>query len=309
MAKILVNDGMAVEGAQMLRDAGHVLEMEKVPQAELIDELGKYDAIIVRSATNVRKKHIEAAPRLKLIGRSGVGLDNIDVDYAKEMGVEVVNTPAASSDSVAEIVLAHMFALSRSIIASNLTMRNSEWNKKQYKGVELAGKTLGIVGFGRIGRSLAQKACALGMKVIGYHRSAIDTEFEVTNNLENMLPKCDYITLHVPSQNKYLVDAEFISMMKDGAFLINCARGGVVDEKALLHALNSEKLRGAGIDVFEVEPATNMELVNHPKISVTPHIGGSTVEAQTRIGKELATKVIKYFKGFNTKKMQLRDDP
>ncbi len=297
MAKILVNDGMAPEGAEMLKNAGHELVMDKVPQENLAAELNNYDAIFVRSATKVRQEHIDAAPNLKLVGRGGVGLDNIDVDYAKGKGVEIVNTPAASSDSVAEMVLAHMFSLSRWLFISNVTMRNGEWNKKQYKGLELAGKTLGVVGFGRIGQSLAKKAAALGMKVIGYDIIDVDTEFEFTKDLDGLLPKCDYLSLHVPSLGKPLVDAEFISKMKDGAFLINCARGGVVDEKALVDALNSEKIWGAGVDVFAVEPAENKELVNHPKVSVTPHIGGSTTEAQARIGTELAQKVINFFEG------------
>ncbi|MDP8205556.1 MAG: D-2-hydroxyacid dehydrogenase [Candidatus Electryonea clarkiae] len=297
MAKILVNDGMSADGAQILIDAGHELTMDKVPQENLSAELNNFDAIFVRSATKVRQENIDAAPNLKLIGRGGVGLDNIDVDYAKSKGIEIVNTPAASSDSVAEMVLGHMFAVSRWIFISNVTMRNGEWNKKAYKGVELAGKTLGVVGFGRIGQSLAKKATALGMKVIGYDVIDVETDFEFSKDLDSVLPQCDYISLHVPSLGKPLVDAEFIAKMKDGAFLINCARGGVVDEKALVDALNSEKLWGAGVDVFEVEPATNMDLINHPKVSVTPHIGGATTEAQSRIGTELATKVKNFFDG------------
>ncbi|MBZ0263313.1 D-2-hydroxyacid dehydrogenase [bacterium] len=297
MAKILVNDGISAEGAEILKKAGHELTMDKVEQDNLEAELGKFDAILVRSATKVRQNHIDASPSLKLIGRGGVGLDNIDVAYAKGKGIEIVNTPAASSDSVAELVLAHMFALCRFIVPANLTMRNGEWNKKQYKGIEVAGKTLGVVGFGRIGQSLAKKAQALGMKVIGYDVIDVECDFEVefSKDLDAVLAKSDFISLHVPSLGKPLVDADFIAKMKDGAMLLNCARGGVVDEAALLTALDSGKLAGAGVDVFEVEPATNDALINHTKVSVTPHIGAATTEAQARVGNELATKVVNYF--------------
>ena len=299
MAKILVNDGISSEGGQILRDAGHELTMEKVEQENLKAELGNFDGILVRSATKVRTEHIDAAPNLKLIGRGGVGLDNIDVDYAKSKGIEIINTPAASSDSVAELVLAHIFALSRFIVQANLTMRNKEWNKKQYKGVELAGKTLGVIGFGRIGQSLAKKAIALGMKVIAYDVIDIETDIdcEFTRDLDKAISAADYISLHVPNLGKPLADSDFIAGMKDGAYLINAARGGVVDEKALVKALDDGKLSGAAVDVFEVEPAVNMELINHPKVSVTPHIGASTKEAQARVGRELATKVNNFFAG------------
>ncbi len=297
MAKILVNDGISKQGEQILRDAGHELQMTKVEQDNLINELKNYDAILVRSATKVRTEHIDASPNLKLVGRGGVGLDNIDVAYAREKGIEIVNTPAASSDSVAEMALAHMFALSRWVFISNVTMRNGEWNKKQYKGIELAGKTLGIVGFGRIGQSLAKKATALGMKVIGYDIVDVETEFEFTKDIDSMLPKCDFLSLHVPFTGAPVVDAAFIAKMKDGAFLIDCARGGVVDEDALVDALDSEKLWGAALDVFAKEPAANEKVLNHPKISLSPHVGGSTVEAQNRVGFELATKVVNFFAG------------
>lgn len=298
MAKILVNDGIAPIGEKILRDAGHELEMTKVPQDNLAAELGKYDAILVRSATKVRTEHIDAAPSLKLIGRGGVGLDNIDVDHAKSKGIEVANTPGASSDSVAELALAHMFALSRFIVASNLTMRNGEWNKKQYKGRELAGSTIGIVGFGRIGQALARKAAAFGMKVIGYDIVDVDTDFEFTKDLNKVLADADYVSIHIPKiGDKPVVDASFFAKMKDGAYLINAARGGVMDEDALIDALDSGKLAGAGVDVFAVEPATNEALINHPKVSVTPHIGASTVQAQDRVGEELANKVVAFFKG------------
>lgn len=298
MAKILVNDGIAPVGEKMLRDAGHELEMNKVEQDKLADEIGKYDAILVRSATKVRREHIDAAPNLKVIGRGGVGLDNIDVEYARSKGIEVINTPAASSDSVAELALAHMFALSRFLVAANITMRNGEWNKKKYKGRELGGSRLAVVGFGRIGQSLATKAKALGMDVVGYDIMDMDTDFEFTKDLDEALKDADYVSLHIPKVgDKPVVDADFIAKMKDGAFLINAARGGVVDEDALVDALDSGKLAGAGVDVFAVEPAENKKLVNNPKVSVTPHIGASTVQAQSRVGEELAQKVNAALKG------------
>ncbi|MCB2199188.1 D-2-hydroxyacid dehydrogenase [bacterium] len=298
MAKILVNDGMEASGAQMLRDAGHELEMTKVPQENLVAELGNYDAIFVRSATQVRQEHIDAAPNLKLIGRGGVGLDNIDVDYAKSKGIEVVNTPAASSDSVAELAIAHMFALARNVAAANVTMRKGEWNKKAYKGFELAGKTLGVVGFGRIGQSLARKAIALGMRVVAYDVIDVKTDLPVQMKaLEDVLGEADLVSLHVPNKNALTIDAGLLAKMKDGAYIINCARGGVIDEAALMDALNSGKIAGAGLDTFDNEPTPNADLVNHPKVSVTPHIGAATGEAQLRVGTELATKVANFFAG------------
>jgi len=298
MAKILVNDGIEESGARILSEAGHELEMTKVPQEELAAELNKYDAIFVRSATQVRKEHIDAAPNLKLIGRGGVGLDNIDVDYAKSKGIEVVNTPAASSDSVAELALAHMFALARHVAHANVTMRKGEWNKKKYNGFELAGKTLGVVGFGRIGQALARKAIALGMRVVAFDVIDVKTDLPVTmKSLDAVLAEADLVSLHVPNKKALTVDAELLAKMKDGAYIINCARGGVVDEAALLDALNSGKLAGAGLDTFDNEPTPNGDLVNHPKVSVTPHIGAATGEAQERVGSELGTKVANFFAG------------
>jgi D-3-phosphoglycerate dehydrogenase len=297
MAKILVNDGISAEGEKILKAAGHQVEMTKVEQENLKNELKNYDAILVRSATKVRAEHIEAAPNLKLIGRGGVGLDNIDVDVAKSKGIAVINTPAASSDSVAELALAHMFALARWIPNANVTMRKGEWNKKQYKGIELAGKTLLIVGFGRIGQALARMGAALGMHIIGYDVIDVKTDYEFTRDLDSALPKADFVSLHVPKLGKPLADGAFIGKMKDGAYLINCSRGGVVDETALVSALDSGKLSGAGLDVFEQEPPENAALVNHAKISVTPHIGAQTAEAQARVGKELAQLVVDFFAG------------
>lgn len=297
MAKILVNDGISAEGQEILKSAGHEIELTKVEQDDLKDQLGNFDAILVRSATKVRAEHIDAAPSLKLIGRGGVGLDNIDVDHAKSKGIEVINTPAASSDSVAELVLAHMFALARFVNISNVTMRAGEWNKKAYKGIELAGKTLLVIGFGRIGQSLASKAAALGMKVIGSDVIDVETEFEFTKDLDSVLDVADFISLHVPNLGKPLVDAAFLGKLKEGTILINCARGGVADEEAVLAALEDGVLGGYGVDVYETEPTDNSALLAHPKVSATPHIGASTGEAQARVGRELAQKVVDFFAG------------
>ena len=232
-----------------------------------------------------------------MVVRAGVGIDNIDVAAAKEAGIEVRNTPNASSDSVAELALAHMFAVARCVGTSNYTMRNGEWNKKKYEGVEIGGKTLGIIGMGRIGRALANKATALGMTVVynDMFGKQDDLVYDFLD-LNDLLKVSDFISLHVPYDKNAgaLIGQEQLNIMKDGSYIINCARGKVVDEAALLEALNSGKIAGAGIDVFEIEPNTNETLVNHPRVSCTPHIGASTLEAQDRIGEEVVS-VIKNF--------------
>ncbi|MCB2211276.1 D-2-hydroxyacid dehydrogenase [bacterium] len=299
MAKILVNDGISKQGEQILRDGGHEVEMTKVEQDNLLAELPNFDAILVRSATKVRTEHIDASPNLKLIGRGGVGLDNIDVDHAKSKGIEVVNTPAASSDSVAELVLTHMFNLARFGHAANVTLRKSEWNKKQYKGIELAGRTLGIIGFGRIGQSLGRKAVALGMKVVAYDVVDVKVDYDatITKSMDDVLAAADFVSVHVPNKNFLEMKAEHFNKMKDGAYIINCARGGVLNEADLLAALNSGKLAGAGLDTYDNEPTPNADLLNHPNVSCTPHIGAATTDAQGRVGLELATKVVNFFAG------------
>lgn len=297
--KILLNDGLSAEGTKMLRDAGFEVDDKNIPQDQLAARLGEFDAITVRSATKVRKEHIDGGlPRLKCIVRGGVGVDNIDVAHAESKGVKVFNTPAASSASVAELALAHMFAVSRFIVPSNLTMRAGEWNKKKYKGVELTGKTLGILGIGRIGKELAIRGLALGMKVIAYdpYVKSIDINVKLVSK-DEVLKQSDYISLHIPSDpSGFVISTSEFDKMKNGSYLINCARGGTVDEKAILAALDSGKLAGAGIDVFIGEPEPMKELINHPKVSVTPHIGASTNEAQFRIGLEVAQILIDFFK-------------
>ncbi|MBM3327573.1 MAG: 3-phosphoglycerate dehydrogenase [Calditrichaeota bacterium] len=297
--RILINDGLSAEGIAMLRNAGFTVDDIKIPQEELPAKIAPYDCIVVRSASKVTKEVIDAGKDLKVIVRGGVGVDNIDVKHAESKGIKVMNTPTASSASVAELALAHMFALSRSFVDANLTMRAGQWEKKKYaKGLELGGKTLGILGIGRIGKELAKRALALGMKVIAYDPLVknIDLDVKLVSK-EEVLKDSDFISLHIPKQPEgYAIGKEEIAQMKNGAYLINCARGGTVCEGALLEALNSGKLAGAGIDVFEKEPTDNLELVKHPKVSVTPHIGASTVEAQDRVGAEVAKLLKEFFK-------------
>lgn len=300
--KILITDGISETGAKMLQDAGHEVVQQKLSPEELLQQIGEYDAILVRSATKVRQDAIDAGSKLKVIGRGGVGLDNIDVAYAKDKGIQVVNTPGASSVSVAELAIAHMFAASRFVGISNVEMRKGEWPKKAYsKGIELTGKTLGLFGFGNIGRETAKRALGLGMRVIATDPFVKETDMDVTlASKDEVLAQADYISLHIPfikEEGPTIGAAEF-AKMKDGVVLVNCARGGVVVEKDLVTALNSGKVRSAGVDVYENEPVTEAqtELVNHPAVSVTPHIGASTVEGQGRVGVEIAERVIEALK-------------
>ena len=299
MVRILASDGIDKSAAAKLRESGFELVEQFYEPEQLGEELKNYDVLVVRSATKVRKPVIDAAVkggRLKLVIRAGVGVDNIDVAYAMENGIKVTNTPNSSSASVAELAIGHMFALARFIAASNVTMREGKWEKKKYKGIELAGKTLGLVGFGRISREVAKKAEALGMTVLytDIIGEAQNCTYEYCQ-FADVLKRSDFLSLHVPFTGKPVIGADEIAMMKDGAYLINCARGGVVSEKALLDALNSGKIAGAGIDVFEEEPSKNLDLINHPNVSVTPHIGASTSEAQKRIGEETASIIIEFF--------------
>lgn len=294
MLKILVTDGIDNSAVRELETLGHEVYEKFYEPDKLRDVIKYYDIIIVRSATSIRKAIIDSAAetgKLKMIIRAGVGVDNIDIIYAEDKGIKVRNTPNSSSSSVAELVLAHIFSLARFVGISNVTMRAGQWNKTKYKGIELSGKTLGLIGFGRISLMLAKKASALGMNIIYTNRSGPKEDYPEYSymELDELLKKSDFVSIHTPAMKdgKALMDREKISIMKDGSYLINCARGGVVDELALLDALNSRKLSGAAIDVFQVEPPSNLELLNHPNVSVTPHIGGSTNEAQMRIGAEV----------------------
>ena len=293
--RILVTDGMDKDALQTLKDNGHeVVEQFYAPE-ELGAALKEFDAVVVRSATKVRANHIDEAKggKLKLIIRGGVGVDNIDVKYAEAAGITVKNTPRASSQSVAELAMAHMFACARFISIAGHTMREDKWEKKAYgKGIELQGKTLGIVGFGRIGQHLGVMAKAIGMNVIAediFHIPGIEEKLGIPYvELDELLAKSDFISVHAPAvDGGALINAETIAKMKDGVTIINTSRGTNVDEAALLAGLESGKVRSAGLDVYANEPATNKALYSHPMVSCTPHIGAATKEAQTRIGTEI----------------------
>lgn len=299
--KILANDGMDKSGVDELLALGHVVDTNHYEGEELIAQLKDTDVIVIRSATKLRKDLIDQVKgsRVKLFIRAGVGIDNIDHVYAKENGIEVKNTPNSSSAAVAELAIGHMFTLARHLHISNVTMRNGEWNKKHYSGIEIAGKTLGLVGMGRISYEVAVRAKALGMHVVYTNRRGKLAEYPDFEYLtmEELLKASDFISLHIPFDKVAgaTIGAQEFAMMKDGVYLINTARGGVVCEKALLEALNSGKVAGAGIDVFEEEPTKNIELVQHPKVSATPHIGASTGEAQKRIGEETIAVIRSFF--------------
>ncbi len=312
--KILANDGIDAQGKQLLEKAGFVIITEKVAQEALANAINDngYAGLTVRSATKVRKDVIDACPNLKLIGRGGVGMDNIDVEYAKSKGIAVVNTPAASSLSVAELVFGHLFTIVRFLQDSNRLLpvkgeTDFDTLKKKYAGgIELSGKTIGIVGIGRIGQAVARIAYGVGMKVIAHDPFVKETriDMEVAGNkisvpvktvsLDEVFAKSDFITVHVPGGK--LITKNEITKMKNGVVLVNASRGGVIEENDLLEALNSGKIAGAGLDVFENEPKPMQALLQHPKISVTPHIGAATKEAQERIGVELADKIIECLK-------------
>ena len=296
MVRVLTNDGLQKGAINKLTSLGFEVVNEHYDKDVLGTTLIEFDILVIRSATKVTADILDEAEggKLKLIIRAGVGIDNIDVPYATKKGIVVKNTPNASSDSVAELAIGHMFALARFIAISNCTMREGQWNKKKYEGVELGGKTLGIIGMGRIGKALAKKAEALGMNII--YNDMFGRQDSLTYDfleLEDLLKSSDFISLHVPydKEKGSLIGKAQFDIMKDGVYLINCARGKVVEEAALLEALDSGKVAGAGIDVFEEEPTKNEALVNHPKVSVTPHIGAATKEAQERIGEEVVTTI------------------
>ena len=311
--KILANDGISKSGVDALEKGGFEVITVKVAQNQLENYINEHriDAILVRSATQVRQELIEACPSLKLIGRGGVGLDNIDVDYAEDNGLHVINTPAASSSSVAELVFSHLFGMVRFLHSSNREMplegdsRFKELKKAYSQGTELRGKTIGIIGFGRIGQEVAKIAIGLGMHVLAIDdqvkSAAITLEFfngqKTTFTIdtvtkEALLKESDFITLHVPSQNDYIIAKKEFEKMKDGVGIINTARGGLLHEVDLVYAIESGKIQFAGLDVFETEPTPAVQLLMNPEISLTPHIGAATKEAQDRIGLELAKQII-----------------
>ncbi|HLV69178.1 MAG TPA: D-2-hydroxyacid dehydrogenase [Xanthomarina sp.] len=315
--KVLANDGISKSGIEALEQAGFEVLTTTVAQEQLVNYINKNNiaVLLVRSATQVRKDLIDACPSLKIIGRGGVGMDNIDVAYARSKGIHVINTPAASSHSVAELVFAHLFGGVRFLHDSNRNMPldgDTQFKslKKNYaKGMELKGKTLGIIGFGRIGKEVAKIALGIGMKVIAsdkydgktnikvefYNGQFIHVEIE-TEPTKDILKHADFITLHVPAQEDYVIGEKQFNMMKDGVGIINAARGGVIDEVALVKALESGKVAFAGLDTFEEEPTPAVQVLMNGRISLTPHIGASTNEAQDRIGTELAAQIISLLK-------------
>jgi len=301
--KVLASDPLAAASVAAMREAGlDVDEKTDLTPEQLATEIAGYDAIVIRSATKVREPIIDGGTNLKLIVRAGVGLDNVDVAYAESKGIVVRNTPAASSNSVAEVALGHILSLARHIGRGTASMKSGKWEKKQLKGIEIDGKTLGLIGIGRIGQMLAQKAHALGMSVLcqdAYLDASPIPEIAPMVEFDELLAKSDFISLHIPfdpAVGPTLGEPEF-AKMKDGVRIVNCARGGVVDEAALVEAMNSGKVAGAAVDVFETEPpATDHELFGMANVSLTPHIGAATVEAQARVGQEAASIVIEFAK-------------
>ena len=311
--KVLANDGISQSGIDALEKGGFEVITTKVAQEQVANFINENNisVILVRSATKVRKDIIDACPDLQIIGRGGVGMDNIDVEYAREKGKHVINTPASSSESVAELVFAHLFTGVRFLQDSNRNMplegdANFDGLKKAYaNGTELRGKTIGIIGFGRIGQAVAKMALGLGMKVIAsdkfvgkaevrvdfYNSQFINVEIE-TEPMEDLLKHSDFITLHVPSQENYVIGKKELDAMKKNVGIINASRGGIIDEVALIDALDNGQVRFAGLDVYESEPKPEIRILMHPKISLTPHIGAATIEAQDRIGTELAEQII-----------------
>ena len=291
MLRILLNDGLDKKAISNLELLGFDVDTNHYDIEDLKEKIKEVDCIVIRSATKIRRELIDEAIKggnLKLIIRGGVGLDNIDVQYAEQNGIKVRNTPNASSSSVAEIILAHMFSLARFLNQSNVTMKAGLWKKKDYVGVELEGKTLGIIGMGRIGSELAKKCTALGMKIIYFDLMDIKN---IDNNyrkveFDELLRESDFISINI-SGTKSIIGSKELKKVKKGVFIINTSRGKALDEDAIITSLNDGTLGGIGLDVFLEEPSKNLELINHPKVSLTPHIGASTKEAQMKIGEEV----------------------
>tara|TARA_B100001057_G_scaffold490698_1_gene579496 strand:+ start:2382 stop:3335 length:954 start_codon:yes stop_codon:yes gene_type:complete len=316
--KILANDGISTIGIKALEAKKFKVFTKKVEQEKLTDFINKNDIkiLLVRSATKAKKDLIDKCPNLKIIGRGGVGMDNIDVEYARKKGIEIINTPASSSSSVAELVFSHFFSLSRFLFDSNRKMplegetKFKELKKKYNKGNELRGKRLGIIGFGRIGQEVAKIGIGLGMDIIAHDMfissmnvdlSFFDKQkisFKIkTTTLNDLLINSDFITIHIPKINqKPIITKKEFKLMKNGVVIVNTSRGGIIDEEALLEYINAKKVKAAGLDVFINEPEPNIKILMNENVSLSPHIGGSTIEAQNRIGLELAEKIIKLYK-------------
>ncbi len=304
MWKILLTDGLKDEGKAILAEQAQVDDRNGISADELLEIIGEYDAVIVRSRTKITAKVLEAAKNLKVIGRAGVGVDNIDLEAARERGITVVNAPQAATQAVAELVIGMMFALARSLTKADAAMKRGEWIKKKLLGTELHGKTLGIIGMGRIGSRVGQLAKALGMEIVGYDPLIPAEEIErrgakPLQTLDELYTVADVITLHVPltPQTRGMIGKEAFGKMKRGVIVLCAARGGVIDEDALLEALESGQVAGAGLDVFAKEPPGATPLVTHPNVLATPHIGAQTAEAQRRVAIDIATEVLAALNG------------
>ena len=301
--KILVTDGIAPEAVKILEEAGHEVTLDEASPERLLEIIGDYEALIVRSRTKVRTEAIDKAAKLKVIGRAGIGVDNIDIDYAKEKGIKVVNAPMGSTLSVAELALAHMLALARGVVRGTQGIKSGQWLKKQLKGMELDGKTIGILGCGRIGQALASRCQAFGMTTIGYDpylpKEVADKAGIELTDLDNIFERSDFISMHLAltDETRHIISSTQFDKMKDTAYLINCARGGVVDEEALYIALKEGKIGGAGVDVFETEPPGETKLSEFDNVVFTPHIGANTRDAQLKAGMMVSEQVIIALKG------------
>ncbi len=300
--KVIVTDKISGKGVDLLKAEGYeVKEAWDIPKEELPEIIGDFDAIVIRSATKVKGDLLEAAKNLKVVGRAGIGLDNVDLKKCEERGITVRNTPNATTDTVAELALAFMFALARKVVQGTTTLRKGEWAKKQLKGSELLGKTLGIVGCGRIGSALARKCDALGMNIIGCDVVHISEACVDQCEMPEVFSQADFISLHLPllPETKHIINEEAIAKMKDGVFIINCARGGTIDEKALYEAIKSGKVGGAALDVWEKEPVeleSSKKLLELEQVIGSPHIGAQTAEGQERAGIQVAEAVIEELK-------------
>ncbi len=301
--KVLITDGLESVGLDLINQAGEAVDRKGIEPAELLAEVGEYHGMIVRGRTKVTREVFEAAKNLKVVGRAGVGVDNIDLEAAKDHGVTVVNCPTATSQAVAELAVGMLFALCRELPRADAAMKVENWDKKNLMGVELMGKTLGMIGFGNIGRLVAKYASAMGMKVVAYRRTW-DPEFvkehgaeQVT--LDDLLARADFISLNLPlnAESKYLLNDEAFARMKDGVRIVDASRGGVIEQAALLRALQSGKVAGAALDVYEKEPPVDWELAKHPKVIATPHIGGQTIEAQNRAAEDISSEVMNVLQG------------
>jgi len=289
--KILICDKIADEGIKLLEERGYeITKCWALPKSELCDMVGDYDALIVRSATKVTSDWMADAKKLRVIGRAGEGLDNIDLNKARELGIAVVNTPHVSYMSVAELTIGHLLALARGIVEGTLSLREGKWKKEELMGIEVNGKTLGVIGCGYIGKTVERLAISLGMKVLGVEECVFDRFIP----LDEMLPEADFITIHVPltSHTRHILSTKEFNMMKDGVMIIDCSRGGVVDQEALYQALVSGKVKAAAVDVFEEEPPKNSKLLTLKNVIATPHIGAQTKEAQLKASVQVAKKVI-----------------